>query len=193
METLDGIHWVMVQEEVTYQCGCRNIHFKDIHLQKEREQALSIHFDHDQYSRSVYPGAQMPVQQNLVFENVVVQNKISCLVRSITPVDTIKVVNSVLDGSTVLLEALPDHQTPYPVTQVLLLGNTLATKGQTYLVQSQPGRSCRLKTAGNLVLSEHFEAVVEEMWTYSLPISRWPWQPWRKTNDFPLRHGTILT
>lgn len=160
METLDGIHWVMVQEEVTYQCGCRNIHFKDIHLQKEREQALSIHFDHDQYSRSVYPGAQMPVQQNLVFENVVVQNKISCLVRSITPVDTIKVVNSVLDGSTVLLEALPDQQTPYPVTQVLLLGNTLATKGQTYLVQSQPGRSCRLKTAGNLVLSEHFEAVV---------------------------------
>ena len=127
---------------------------------KKREQALTIHFDHDQYSRSVYPGAQMPVQQNLVFENVVVQNKISCLVRSITPVDTIKVVNSVLDGSTVLLEALPDHQTPYPVTQVLLLGNTLATKGQTYLVQSQPGRSCRLKTAGNLVLSEHFEAVV---------------------------------
>ena len=67
MEILDGIHWVMVQEGSIYNCGCRNIHFKDIHLQKEREVALSIHFDHDRYSRSVYPGSEMPVQENIIF------------------------------------------------------------------------------------------------------------------------------
>lgn len=156
METHDGIHWVMVQEEVTYECGCRNIHFKDIHLQKERETALSIHFDHDQYSRSVYPGAKMPVQENLVFENLVTQNRVKCLVRSITPVNTIKILNSVIGDSNILLESLPEEPVQYPVTQVLLLGNTFTAKGKTELITCDSGRSCKLKAAGNLVLEEDF-------------------------------------
>lgn len=161
METLEGIHWVMVQEEVTYQCGCRNIHFKDIHLQKEREKALSIHFDHDRYSRSVYPGAQMPIQQNLVFENLIIQNKVECLVRSITPVDTIKVINSVIGDSNILLESLPEEDVAYPKTQVLLMGNTFSAEGENVLVRCEEGCCCQLKVLGSLVQSEDYHAVIE--------------------------------
>ncbi len=161
MVTLEGIHWVMVQEGAVYQCGCRNIHFKDIHLQKKRSQALSIHFDHDKYSRSVYPGAQMPVQKNLVFENIIVQSEVDCLVRTITPVDTIKVVNSVIGDSKILLETLPEGNLEYPVTQILLSGITFTGKGKNTLVQCETGRKCQMKTVGSLVLSEDFEAEVE--------------------------------
>lgn len=154
MKTLDGIHWVMVQEEVTYQCGCRNIHFKDIHLQKEREVALSIHFDHDQYSRSVYPGAVMPVQENLVFENLITENKIKYLVRSITPVDVVKVVNSVINESGILLQTLPGEEGKYGLTRILMNGNTCLGKDSAISIECQEGRECMLKAADCLTEQE---------------------------------------
>ena len=150
MVTLDGINWCMAQEDVTYQCGCRNIHFKDIHLQKEREMALSIHFDHDEYSRSVYPGAKMPVQQNLVFENVTIENKIGCLVRSITPVDTVKIVNSTIYGKCMQLECLESEKGAYSDTQILLMGNTICIPDNEILIECQDGRSCKFTSVGNL-------------------------------------------
>ena len=150
MVTLDGINWCMAQETVTYQCGCRNIHFKDIHLQKEREMALSIHFDHDQYSRSVYPGAEMPVQQNLIFENVTIENKVGCLVRSITPVDTVKIVNSTIYGKCMQLECLEEEKGAYGDTQILLMGNTIRVPEEEVLIKCQDGRSCKFTAVGNL-------------------------------------------
>lgn len=161
MKTLDGINWVMVQEEVTYQCGCRNIHFKDIHLQKKRQVALSIHFDHDQYSRSVYPGASMPVQQNLVFENLIVENEVDCLVRSITPVDSIKVLNSVIRDNHIQLEHLPETKEAYGMTRVLLSGNTFTAEKDMKLIQCEKGRSCQLTETGNLVMSETLNPYTE--------------------------------
>ncbi len=81
----DGIRWCMVQEDVIYNCGCRNIVFKDIHLCKHRGAALSIHFDDDKWSRSVYPGSEMPVQENIVFDNLYVENTIDTLLSTVTP------------------------------------------------------------------------------------------------------------
>lgn len=162
LRTLDGIHWVMVQEEVTYQCGCRNIHFKDIYLQKVRQTALSVHFDHDQYSRSVYPGAKMPVQENLVFEHVVVENLVECLVRSITPVDTIKVVNSVLGTGGIWLESLEEEKEHYMEAQVAFIGNTFTMKGTMELIRCEEGRRCSLTAAGNLTETVDFEALVDK-------------------------------
>ena len=157
MRTLDGIHWVMVQEEVTYQCGCRNIHFKDIHLQKKRQTALSIHFDHDQYSRSVYPGAEMPVQENLIFENLVSEGELECLVRSITPVDTVKIMGSAIGDSRIELECLPELRDCYPDTHILLIGNTFRAEKKMELVRCGEGRRCRLTMAGNAALHAEFK------------------------------------
>ncbi len=155
MRTLDGINWVMVQEEAVYDCGCRNLHFRDIHLQKAREVALSIHFDHDCYSRSVYPGSHMPVQENIVFENMVIQNEVACMVRSITPVDNIKICSSVIGtkkagNSAVRLEVLPGQEGCYQETQILLQGNTCyGEPGE--IVECEEGRTYRIVTAGNCV------------------------------------------
>ncbi len=156
MCTLDGINWVMSQEQVVYNCGCRNLHFKDIHLKKKRDVALSIHFDHDVYSRSVYPGSEMPVQENIVFENVMVQNDTACLVRSITPVDVVKICNSVIGtrengNSTIRLETLPGQEGAYEKTRILLQGNTCYGDPEQ-IVECQEGREYELTACGNLNL-----------------------------------------
>lgn len=156
MCTLDGINWVMIQENVVYNCGCRNLHFKDIHLKKQRDVALSIHFDHDVYSRSVYPGSEMPVQENIVFENVMVQNDTACLVRSITPVDVVKICNSVIGtkekgNSSIRLETLPGQEEKYGKTRILLQGNTCYGEPEQ-IVDSQDGREYELVAYGNLNL-----------------------------------------
>ncbi len=53
---MDGINWGVVQNDVTYTAGVRNVIFRDIFLEKPRI-GFSIHFDNDKYSRSYYPGA----------------------------------------------------------------------------------------------------------------------------------------
>lgn len=156
MCTLDGINWVMVQEEAVYNCGCRNLHFKDIHLQKVRETALSIHFDQDAYSRSVYPGSKMPIQENLVFENIMIQNQTDCLIRSITPVDTIKISNSVIGtrewgNSRIRLETLPGQEGNYQETQILLSGNTCYGDPEQ-VVECEQNRNYTLFTTANFNL-----------------------------------------
>ncbi|MGN0242674.1 MAG: hypothetical protein ACI4CT_01290 [Lachnospiraceae bacterium] len=91
---LDGITWVMVQEDVTYTAGVRNVTFRDIFLERPRT-AFSIHFDNDKFSRSYYPSAKVPVQKHLVFDNIRVgfeEPKDFIAVR--TPIDYVTICNS---------------------------------------------------------------------------------------------------
>ncbi len=158
MCTLDGIHWVMVQENAIYDCGCRNLHFKDIHLQKKRETALSIHFDHDVFSRSVYPGTKMPVQENITFENIFIQNEVKCLLQSITPINVVKILNSVIGthengNSGIELKTLPGEEGKYVKTEVVLIGNTCYGEPED-IVSCQQGREYGLTVFANLNLSK---------------------------------------
>lgn len=61
-QILDGINWGVVQEDITYTAGVRNVIFRNIFLEKPRI-GLSIHFDNDKYSRSYYPNAPIPLQE----------------------------------------------------------------------------------------------------------------------------------
>ena len=112
------------------------MHFRDIHLEKHRPVGFSIHFDHDHWSRSVYPGSVMPVQTGLTFEQVFVQNEVPVFLRSITPMDMIRVVNCELGDSRIRLEALQGEQDNYEPARMLLCGNDSAPQ-----VECVPGRS----------------------------------------------------
>ena len=94
--TLDeGIAWVMVQEGTHLNVGCRNIVYRNITLASNRHTGLKLHFDNDNYSHSVYPASQMPVQENIVFENVkVTSEKMVAFLRSNTPIKNITVKDS---------------------------------------------------------------------------------------------------
>ena len=118
----DGITWTMSQNRnICHSCGVRNVVFRDIHLAKKRKVALCLHFDHDQYSRSFYPYAEIPVQSNIVFERVFVENEIPTLIQSRTPVDSIIVRDSRIGSSDIrMLHALDTEGMVYDTTVVKL-------------------------------------------------------------------------
>ncbi len=155
----DGINWVMVQEGEIENCGCRNIHFKDIFLKKKRPIGFAMHFDHDQYSRSVYPGSNAPVQEDLIFENIFFENEVPVLLRASTPVNSFKLINSVLYNSRVDLGFLPEGTVTYPKTQVLLSGTTFKGKGEHAIVRCAEGRAADVRILGSIVEDDSFHAV----------------------------------
>ena len=106
---------------ICHSCGVRNVVFRDIKLQKKRNVALCLHFDHDQYSRSYYPYAEIPVQSNIVFERVSVENEIPVLIQSRTPVDSIILRDSRIGSSEIrLLQAIDAPGMQYDTTLVRL-------------------------------------------------------------------------
>lgn len=110
----DGITWVHIQDEVCYDCGCRNITFKDIYIEKNRPVAFSIHFDNDKYSRSVYPGSEAPVQENIKFENIQISGKVTNFLRAFTAFSEIEISNSQLGDANIVLvtrEAVKEYPT----------------------------------------------------------------------------------
>lgn len=91
--TLDGIDWQMVQTDPTYEAAVRNVTFRDIFLYKPRC-AFSVHFDHDVWSRSFYPGAKNPLQEQIVFDNVrVLHDGKVPFISAVTPIDSMIITN----------------------------------------------------------------------------------------------------
>ncbi len=159
---LDGITWVMVQDDdPIYNCGCRNIHFKDIFLEKKRPIAFSVHFDHDVWSRSYYPYSEAPVQKDLIFENIFFLADVPILINSNAPVNAVKVINSVLENSRVHLDNLNLPGLDYGKTHLLFSGCTFRAHGEATLAETDPGRQADLKVLGSIVEHEDMTARVQ--------------------------------
>ena len=161
---LDGINWGVVQNDVTYTAGVRNVVFRDISLFKSRT-GFSIHFDNDKFSRSYYPGAQIPLQQNLVFDHIQVLHEeenehLSTFLNIATPVDAVTITNSSLRKNRIQFvtnKALKD----YGQTTINLIGCTFRHPGAMELVANKvPDKKVLLKTTASIVTSDLFSASV---------------------------------
>lgn len=147
---LDGINWVWVQDEPVYECGVRNVVFRDIFLHQPRT-AFSVHFDAGKYSRSYYPGAKPPKQEGIVFDNVQVlyTNKVTFLNVS-TPVDSLSVNNCTLrDGNIrfVTNKAMED----YGPTKIQMNGCRFYANGNWCLIDNAiANKRVELVTTGSM-------------------------------------------
>ncbi|MCZ2146595.1 MAG: hypothetical protein LC126_02330 [Bryobacterales bacterium] len=159
-KVLDGIPWGVVQEDVTYTAGVRNVVFRDIFLRKPRT-AFSVHFDNDRYSRSYYPSAPVPRQENILLENVrVLHDSPANLLQIRTPVDTVTIANSTLRDSGITFLS-NKAMTDYGKTRINMTGCIFAHPGALNLVVNKvPGKAIVLKTTGSLELSGNFSAAV---------------------------------
>jgi hypothetical protein len=159
-QTIDGINWGLIQNDVTYTAGVRNVIFRNIFLEKPRV-GLSIHFDNDKYSRSYYPGAIIPLQEQLSFDNVKVlhDSKIPFL-QIATPIDAITISNSTIRDNDIQFisnKAMPDYQK----TSISIYGCTFAHNGILQLIKNEiVGKEITLNTFGNLVLYDNFSATI---------------------------------
>ena len=133
----DGITWTMMQENnVTYTAGVRRVTFRNIYLQKPRNTAFSIHFDKDDYSRSYYPNAESPIQEDLLFDGIFYNAEITKLINCVTPINTIKVVNSILGNTKIDLNNLGTTGIQYGSTRILLSNITFKGSGTQNLIES---------------------------------------------------------
>jgi hypothetical protein len=159
-EVLDGINWGVVQEDATYTAGVRNVTFRDIFLQKPRI-GFSIHFDNDRYSRSYYPGAIIPKQEQLTFDNIRVTHDQPMEWLSIgTPVDVVTVANSSFRKNHIDFhgnQAMPD----YLKTRLNMIGCVFTHPGPMDLVcNNVDKKEVLVKTASSIELSDNFSAKV---------------------------------
>ena len=159
-QVLDGINWGVVQTNVTYTAGVRNVVFRDIFLEKPRT-AFSIHFDTGRSSRSYYPGAAIPMQQQLVFDDIrVLYTEKTDFLAVGTPVDVVTIVNSSFRNNTIEFHgnrAMPD----YLKTTVNLVGCVFREPGTLdLLVNSVPKKLVTLKTTASVTVAGDFKARV---------------------------------
>ncbi|WP_373494757.1 hypothetical protein [Aquiflexum sp.] len=157
---LDGIQWGMVQNDVMYTAGVRNVTFRDIYLDKPRI-AFSVHFDNDKYSRSYYPGAQVPVQEQLTFDNIRVKHGQQKDFLSInTPMDVVTIIGSVFRNNRISFhgnKAMAD----YLPTRINLIGCVLSEQGPFDLVtNSVVGKQIFVQTSSSIELNQNFSANV---------------------------------
>ena len=133
----EGIRWEFVQDDVIYNCGCRNIRFKDIFIEKNRPVAVSIHHDNDKWSRSVYPGSTPPVQKNIIFENVNISGDVPVFLSSISPLEQFEIKNSDLGNSIIELIELNEIAN-YPESDFIFSNtkvcNITATPKRTFKI-----------------------------------------------------------
>ena len=159
-KVLDGIKWGVVQEDITYTAGVRNVSFQNIFLEKPRT-GFSIHFDNGPYSRSYYPGAEIPMQEQISFDNIrVLHDEPIDLIDVSTPVDVFTVSNSSIRDNKINFygnKAMSD----YPKTQVNIYGCTFQKEGSYTLIRnSVKDKQIFLKTSSNIELNNNFSASV---------------------------------
>lgn len=159
-QVIDGINWAVVQTDITYTAGVRNVVFRDIFLEKPRV-GFSIHFDNDRYSRSYYPGAEIPKQEQLLFDNIRVNhNQPTNFLSITTPVDIITICNSVFRNNRIAFhgnKAMSD----YLKTKINIYGCVFNQKGiMDLVINSVANKEIILKTSSNTELADDFSARV---------------------------------
>lgn len=157
-QVLDGIRWVWVQDEPVYDCGVRNVVFRDIFLHQPRT-AFSVHFDADKFSRSYYPGARVPQQEGIVFDNVnVLHDTRMRFLNVATPVNSLSVNNCTLRDNNICFvsnRAMED----YGPTTIQMTGCRFYAKGAWPVVESRvPNKKVTLKTSGSMTYDPSFSA-----------------------------------
>lgn len=73
------------------------------------------------------------MQHELIFENIYFEANVTNLISAITPIDNIKIVNSVLSNSKIQLTTLSTQGIVYPKTHILMVGTTFKGEGSNVI------------------------------------------------------------
>ena len=110
----------MVREGAVYDCGCRNIVFRDIHLQKKRDRAMQIALNYDTWARSYYEGCTPVPQGGLVFERVFVEESINSVLYVNYPSENITFKDTDLASAKITFCAEKIEGLRYPMVALTL-------------------------------------------------------------------------
>ena len=156
---LDGIKWMMYQNDTIHTAVTRDVVFRDIYCQGKRVPFLIICYSMN-YCHSYYPGARIPVQNGIVLDNVVLRDNVP-LVNISSPLDNFTIKNSTLADCPVVFSHAADFDV-YPKTSLAITNCTFTKPGVFQVVKNKsPKKVIFLKTSGNLESGENFSASVD--------------------------------
>lgn len=146
----DGVTWNMQQDSgVGYSATCRNIYFRNIYLQKDRDIAINAMLDNGPYSRSYYPNAVVPVLRNIILQNIQISGFVVTLFGGSAPIDSLKLIDS--DTTRVSFGYTSETGLVYPVTNLIMIGDTFRGSGNVTVISGNANRSVIAKIMGSIV------------------------------------------
>jgi hypothetical protein len=157
---LEGINWGIGQSEATYTAGVRNVIIRNIFLEKART-GFSVHFDNGSYSRSYYPGAVTPKQEQFTFDNIrVLYDNPTDIISVGTPIDVLTITNSSFRNNRINFHG-SKSLSDYLKTKVNIIGCVFNQKGKMELINnSVDNKEIFLKTSSNIEVNDDFSAFV---------------------------------
>jgi hypothetical protein len=160
---LDGINWRFVQNDVAYTGGLKNVVFRDIFLNSSRT-AFTIHFDNNNFNRSYYPEALVPMNKGIKFDNIQVlnENNNRQILSINAPVDIISFSNCRLLNN--LIEFFADSALKdYGKTVIQMMGCFFCyPKPMELIANNVTQKEVLLKTTSSITFFDEFRANVKE-------------------------------
>lgn len=89
-------------------------------MQKNRQCAIGISLNYDNYARSFYTGCKPVAQKNIILERISIENKIEYLIHSDYPSENIKILDTDLKDSKVYFRASDIAGLSYPTVDIVL-------------------------------------------------------------------------
>ena len=125
----DGIQWRYIQNDIAYAVGCRNVTFRNIHIQRESAMGFSMHLDTDNYSRSYYPGSNLVGHSNIVFDGIYCDSPVATFIHAKTPFDHVRILNSTINSNTVFV-----MNQPVNTHGIILTNNNVYVRDENFMV-----------------------------------------------------------
>lgn len=161
MKKLDGINWLMFQNDTIHTAKVRNIVFRDIFLYSVRVPFQLMCYGNN-YEHSYYPGAPMPIQGNIVFDNInMLSDNSKPMIAISSPCDFITITNSKFKNNGIRFDHSIDFD-KYPPTYINITNSVFTHSGECLLIENRsPGKEIYLKTNGNLVVGREFSGKIK--------------------------------
>lgn len=149
----DGVTWLMAQDnDICYNAGCRNIHYKDIFFDRLTSGALTFNFDNDIYSRSIYPTCELPMMENITLENFrAKKGAVQHIVNSCVPFDNLKLIDILCNNTgNIVFMYKSDNTIDYPQSTVLIDKATLKNDSALTTILARNDLLVKAKIVGSM-------------------------------------------
>ncbi|WP_375444773.1 hypothetical protein [uncultured Fibrella sp.] len=162
MMVLDSINWLMFQKDTIHTAVVKNVVFRDIFLYSQRVPFQIISYS-NKWSHSYYPGAPLPVQGPLSFDNVTMfSDTKKPLVKVTTPLNVLNIRNSSLKNNWIDFGHAADY-TVYPKTYVNFVNCQFNSSGPyTLITNLSKGKEVYVKTTGSIETGTNFSVNVAQ-------------------------------
>lgn len=160
MQVMDSINWLMFQKDTIHTAVVKNVVFRDIFLYSQRVPFQVMSYS-NKWAHSYYPGAQLPIQGPLAFENITMfSSNPKPLLSITTPLNLLYIRNSILKNNWIEFGHAADYDV-YPKTFVSFSNCTFMSSGAYSLIKNySKDKVVLVKTMGSIVTGDNFSATV---------------------------------